>query len=139
MGSSMVIICSSRSPVDLVKHGSERGGLTGARRPVKGESAWLCRTIPFTLAAIESVEALDFPRDGTKTRRQHPRLKTFAKTSQVFQAEREVQLQVFFEAGAFARPVKNAIGERFGVRAVSGGMSRAGAAVHTELVARCSW
>src|SRR6266404_1337864 len=82
--------------VDLVKHGSERGGLAGARRAGhKDESTGLVAQSLHDQRQSKSVEAFDFPRNRTKDRAYSTALiENFAaKASQVFQAKGKIQLQ----------------------------------------------
>src|SRR5207302_5028367 len=104
--------------VDLVEHGSERGGLTGARRSGhEDESAGLVAQSLHDLRQSESIEALDFPRNRTEDGANGSPLieNVAAETGQVFQTEGEVQLQVLFEA-VFLRIRQNAVRKRLGVR-----------------------
>src|SRR5713226_3447666 len=83
--------------VDLVEHGSERGGLTGARwSGHEDESAGLVAQSLHDQRQSESVETFDFPRnrpeDGAAC---SPLIEhVAAETGQVLQTEGEVQLQV---------------------------------------------
>src|SRR6266403_1749284 len=121
--------------VDLVKHGSERGGLAGARRAGhKDESTGLVAQSLHDQRQSKSVEAFDFPRNRTKDRAYSTALieNVAAKASQVFQAKGKIQLQVFFEA-VLLRVRQNAISKRFGVcRRQRGHVQRPEPAVHTD-------
>src|SRR6266481_3242462 len=103
--------------VDLVKHGGEGGGLTGAcRAGNKHESSRFVAQSLHHQRQSESVEALDFPWNRTEDGAHSAALieNVAAEASQIFQAKRKVQLQIFFEA-VLLRIRQNAISERFGV------------------------
>src|SRR5882724_4349435 len=121
--------------VDLVKHGSERGGLTGTRRSGhKDESSWLVAQPFHHQRQSKGVETLNFPRNRTEDGADSTALieNVAAETSQVFQAERKVQFQVFLEA-VLLRIRQNAISERLGVRCRQRGhIQRPEPAVHTD-------
>src|ERR1700747_2387627 len=103
--------------VDLVKHGGERGGLTGTSRAGnKDKSSGLVAQSLHDQRQSESVKALDLPGNRTENGADSAALieNVAAEASQIFQAEGEVQLQVFFEA-VLLRIRKNAISKRLGV------------------------
>src|SRR5260370_560435 len=97
--------------VDLVEHGSERGGFAGACwSGHQDQSAWLVAQSLHDQRQSESVEAFDFPWNRTEDGANGSPLieNVAAEASQVFQAEGKVQLQVLLEA-VFRRIRQNAI------------------------------
>src|SRR5580704_6484009 len=103
--------------VDLVEHSGERGGLTGTRRPGnKHKTARFVAQTTNDVRQAERVEALDFPRNGTEHSAHGSALvkDVAAETSKIFQAEGEVQLEVFLEA-MLLRIGQHAICQRLGV------------------------
>src|SRR5260370_5056840 len=104
--------------VNLVEHGGERGGLTGASwSGHEDESTGLVAQALYDERQSESIEAFDFPRNRTEDGAYgSPLIENIAaEARQVFQTEGEVQLQVLFEA-VFLRVRQNAISKRLGVR-----------------------
>src|SRR5204862_6032601 len=87
--------------VNLVQHGGQRGGLTGARRPGhEDKSARLVAQTFHNERQSESVEALEFPRNGTEDGTYGSPLieNVAAEACKIFQTEREVQFQILLEA-----------------------------------------
>src|SRR5882762_5666267 len=104
--------------VNLVQHGGERGGLTGARRPGdEDKPAWLVAQALYNERQPESVKALDFPRNCTENGAYGSPLieDVAAEARQVFQSEGKVQFQILFEA-MFLGVRQNAISKRLGIR-----------------------
>src|SRR5260370_6341250 len=104
--------------IDFVEHGSERGGLSGARRSRdQYKPAGLVTHAFHDLRQSQSVETFDLPRNRAEDGADgSPLIKNVAaEARQIFQTEREVQLQVLFEA-VFLRIRQNAISKGFGVR-----------------------
>src|SRR5258708_7149414 len=86
--------------VDLVEHGSERGGLAGTRRSGdEDESAGLVAQSLHDQRQSQSVKPFDLPRNGTEDGADGSSLveNVAAEARQILQTEREVQLQVLFK------------------------------------------
>ena len=104
--------------VDLVEHGGEGGGLTGAGwSSDENEPAGLVAKPLHDRGQAESVKSLDVPRNGAEHRADGATLveAVSAEARQVLQTKRKVQLQVFFKA-MLLRVGQHAISERLGVR-----------------------
>src|SRR5215472_2671401 len=87
--------------VDLVEHGGERGGLTGAGWPGdEDEPAGLVAKPLHDSRKAESVKSLDVPRNRTEHGANCAALveAVAAEACQVLQPEGKVQLQVLFKA-----------------------------------------
>ena len=87
--------------VDLVEHGGESGGLARAGRAGdKHKTARLVAQPPDDCWKAQSIEAFDFPRNRSKHSGDRAALveNVAAKTGKALQAERKVELEVFFQA-----------------------------------------
>src|SRR5260370_8484486 len=87
--------------IDFVEHGSQRGRFTGTRwSGHEDEAAGLVAQSLYDQRQSQSVKALDFPRNRAENGADgSPLIENVAtEPPQAFQTEREVQLQVLFEA-----------------------------------------
>src|SRR6266404_6095899 len=104
--------------VDLVQHGGERSGLARTGRAGdEHEPAGLVAKPLDDQRQAQCIKTFDFPGNGTEDRADRPALieTIAAEARQVFQAERKVQLQIFFEAMLLGIR-KHAVREGFRVR-----------------------
>ena len=118
MGSSIVIMCSSRSVLILSSMAASVVDLPEPVGPVTSTSPRGLSHMPFTtVRQAQRVETLDLPWNGPEHRAHRAALieHVAAEARQVLQAERKVQLQIFFEA-VLLRVGQHAVRQRLGVR-----------------------
>src|SRR6267142_6441916 len=87
--------------VDFVQHGGERGGLTGTGRAGdEYEPAGLVAEPFDDQGQAQGIKSLNFPGNRAEDRANRTALieAIAAEACQVLETEREVQLQIFFEA-----------------------------------------
>ena len=86
--------------IDLVNHGGEGSGFARSRRAGdQHQAARLVAHFAHYRGKPQLAERFDFERNETEDGRGRAALVKYigAKTSQTFQSEREIQLQIFFE------------------------------------------
>ncbi len=142
IGSSIVIMCSSRSALILSSIAASVVDLPDPVGPVTSTRPRGLSHMPLTTSGqAQRVETFDLPRNGTEHRADRSALieDVAAEAGQILQAEREVQLQVFFEA-VLLRVGEHAVGQRLGVRGRQRRhVQRTQLSVHANSRRRCWW